>query len=131
MDDPRIDEAINSIPLAELPEGFVPRTMDRIANQRKSIRFRFNFIDIALPAFFSIFLLVLLGVGQWVYNQINPRWLQYMQLEVAHYFKLVPSSSSLGYQAEGIILLALVFFLFSALMLIWVVSRPRQIRVTK
>lgn len=129
MNDPRIDEAINSIPLVELPTGFIARTMERIANQRKSIRFRFHFIDIALPAFFSIFLLVLLGVGLWGYNQINPRWFKYLQFEIAHYLKLIPSLK--WYPSEGIILLALSLFLFGSLMVIWVASRPRQIRVTK
>ncbi len=130
MDDPRIDEAINSFPLAELPKGFISRTMERIANQRASISFRLNFIDIALPAFFSTFLLVLIGGGLWGYNQIDPRWFQYVQLEIVHYFESIPSSS-VGYQTESIILLALVFFLFSALMVIWVISRPPQIRVMK
>jgi len=129
MDNSRIDDAIKSIPLAELPEGFVPRTMERIAIQRKSIRFRVQFIDIALPAFFSIFLLVLLGVIRWGYDQIDPRWFQYVHLELAHYLK--STSSWTRVQAEGIILLALAFFLFGPLMVIWVMSRPSQIRVAK
>jgi hypothetical protein len=124
MDDPRIDSAINTYPMVELPEGFIAETMTRVENHRTSIRFRLHFIDLAMPVFLAVFLLVLIGIGMWGAEQIDPLWLRNMQLEIAS-LKIVVSPS-ISVIAQLTVVTSGFFLLIGSLMVIWVVSRPRS-----
>ena len=59
--DTQIDAALDSYPVQPLPPGFIRRTMTQI-RPRVQVRFRVHFLDLALPAFFVIFLLVMVLV---------------------------------------------------------------------
>lgn len=72
MFDHRLDEALDRVPLAPLPEGFTRRVMRRI--DRPQLRFRFTFLDLALPAFFTFFSTIIVGVSIWVYTTLDPFW---------------------------------------------------------
>jgi hypothetical protein len=73
MDDPRLDEALDSIPLVALPEGFTGRVLARI--EHPQVRFRLTFLDLALPTFFSMFAAIILGAAVWIYTTLDPLWL--------------------------------------------------------
>jgi hypothetical protein len=66
-----IDAAFETCPLADLPPGFVRRTMNRI---KSAPRFHLTFIDYVLPVFFSFFGAIILIILYWMLNRLNPSW---------------------------------------------------------
>lgn len=73
MYDLRLDEALDSMPLAPLPEGFSRRVMAKI--ERPQVRFRLTFLDLALPAFFTLFTTIIVGAAVWIYTTLDPLWM--------------------------------------------------------
>ena len=67
----RIDEAIESYPLAPLPPGFTQQVMAQVQHTPQlDVTFRLQFIDLALPAFITAFvtavsLTILWLTGYW------------------------------------------------------------------
>ena len=82
MYDLRLDEALDSMPLAPLPEGFSRQVMAKI--ERPQVRFRLTFLDLALPAFFTLFTTIIVGAAVWIYTTLDPLWMPrfilYLQL---------------------------------------------------
>lgn len=72
MDDPRLDEALDSMPLALLPKGFSRRVLTKI--ERPQVRFRLTFLDLSLPAFFTLFATIIVGAFVWIYTTMDPLW---------------------------------------------------------
>jgi len=72
MYDPRIDEALDSMPVAALPKGFTSRVMAKV--ERPQVRFRLTFLDLALPSFFTLFATLIVGTAVWIYTTIDPLW---------------------------------------------------------
>jgi hypothetical protein len=70
--DPRIDAALDSYPVVPLPSGFVRRTMAQVTPTK--VRFRLDFLDLVIPAFFTIFALLALAMLLWTLNHLNPFW---------------------------------------------------------
>jgi hypothetical protein len=77
-----IDAALAEYPLAPLPPRFVRRTMTRVRP-----RFRFDFLDLALPAFLLLFGVVLTGVAVWMVAALKPLWLLEMQVRIQWYLQ--------------------------------------------
>jgi len=73
MYDPCVDEALDSMPLAPLPEGFTSRVMAK--TERPQVRFRLTFLDLALPAFFTFFATIIVGAAVWIYTTLDPLWM--------------------------------------------------------
>ena len=80
--DPLIDTAFDSYPLAPLPSHFFQRTMVRI---RPRPHFQLEFLDLALPAFISLFGVTVIGLVFWLANALNPLWLLDLQFRVQWY----------------------------------------------
>jgi hypothetical protein len=72
MYDSRIDEALDSLPLVPLPVGFTSRVLAKI--EHPQMRFRLTFLDLALPAFFTLFTSIIVGAAVWVYTTMDPLW---------------------------------------------------------
>jgi len=72
MGDSRIDEALDSMPVVPLPEGFTSRVMAKI--ECPKVRFRLSFLDLALPAFFTLFAATIMGAAVWIYTTMDPLW---------------------------------------------------------
>ena len=63
----RLDEAINSYPLALLPPGFSQRVMAEVSRTSQfEARFRLQFIDLVLPAFMTVFGTAVLLTTLWL-----------------------------------------------------------------
>lgn len=60
LDDHLLTQALESYPLAPLPPGFVHRVMARIEPAPLLPRFRLQFVDLAVPAFASLLLVLLI-----------------------------------------------------------------------
>ena len=59
IDDSRIDDALESYPVVQLPEDFVANTMAQIEpRKRVSYRRRWRFVDYAVPLFYAGFISV-------------------------------------------------------------------------
>ena len=98
MDDPRLDEALDSMPLAPLPKGFSRRVLAKI--ERPQVRFRLTFLDLVLPTFFTLFATIIVGAAVWIYTTMDPLWpprfilfLQLTWLEI----RTFPNLSLLGF----------------------------------
>ena len=74
MDDPRLDEALDSMPLALLPKGFSRQVLAKIESPQ--VRFRLTFLDLALPSFFALFATIIVGAAVWIYTTMDPLWPQ-------------------------------------------------------
>jgi hypothetical protein len=129
INDPRIDIAIKSYPLAEVPDDFTIRTMALIREKHPQIRFRLQFIDLAVPLFSSLFLLLIFGVGAWGLDQFDSHRLDYLVREITYFSKILPSVTLYG--VDIILLASLIFFLITSLLAIWFVSSPRKMPRTK
>ncbi len=79
--DPRLDRALDTVPLAPLPSGFVRRTVQRLPAPRP--RFRLDFLDVALSAFLLVFAASLALAGFWLANLVDPLWLLEVRTELA------------------------------------------------
>jgi hypothetical protein len=82
--DPLIDAALDSYPLAPLPPRFIGRTMAGIQAGSR-LRFRLDFLDLALPVFFGIFGVTIIGLALWLVNALNPLWLLELQIRAEWY----------------------------------------------
>lgn len=81
--DLRIDAALESYPLAPVPPGLVRRTLARL-EPRPKIRYRLEFLDLAVPVFFVLFLFLTVWAIFWTLNVVSPYWMLEwaMQLEI-------------------------------------------------
>jgi hypothetical protein len=111
MDDPRIDTAIKTYPVVNLPPGFVQRTMQRINIE---VRFQWQFIDIVLPVFFFLFALSIFVILAWLLQMINPLWLPQAELQIQMTLLIMPTwakwlgvgSAFLGAIVVGVVLIS-------------------------
>lgn len=87
--DPTLDNFLECMPLAPLPNGFMQRTMSRVILQQ---HYRLRFIDFALPLFALLFLPLLLGIAWWVMAQIDPLWLAQARLELHYGWLMLPQA---------------------------------------
>lgn len=122
--DPRIDAAINSYPLVELPEGFSTRVINSIRRGYPQVRFRLQFIDLALPLFLSLFSLTVLSVGIWGMNQLDLLRFEYLKLEITHFLKMI--TPAIGFEVNLVILFTLAILLVGSLFTVWLINRPRK-----
>lgn len=123
--DPRIDIAINSYPMVDLPDGFTAKVMNTIRKEHPRFRFRLQFIDLALPMFLSLFSLTLLGVCAWGMNQLEPLWLEYLKLEIT--YSLRGLMLAIGFEDNFIILFSMMILLVGSLAVVWLINRPQKI----
>jgi hypothetical protein len=123
--DSRIDFAIDSYPLVELPDGFTAGVINTIRKEHPRIRFRLQFMDIALPMFLSLFSLLLLGICLWGMNQLDPLWIEYLKLEIAHALKVM--TPMVEYRVNLVTLFSMMIIMFGSLITVWVINRPRKI----
>ncbi len=72
--DPHIDAALESYPLAPVPPGLVRRTLARL-EPRPQIRYRLEFLDLAVPVFVVLFLLLTIWAIFWTLNVVSPFWM--------------------------------------------------------
>ena len=85
--DPRIEAALASYPVSPLPPGFTRRVMVEVGKQE--FRFRLDFLDFALPAFFGLFCFISLLAVAWLLSILDPLWFVRLQLAVRS-FQLSP-----------------------------------------
>ena len=78
LDDVRLDAALDHLPLASLPPGFVERTLSRVAERSLP---RPSFLDFALPLFGATALLTLLIVWIGFASGMDPLWSSRLLLE--------------------------------------------------
>jgi hypothetical protein len=123
--DPRIDTAIESYPLVELPDGFATRIITTIREEHPRIRFRLQFIDLVLPMFMSLFSLILLGICSWGMIQLDPLQLEYFKLEISHFLRIM--TPEIGFEVDLIILFIMMALLVGSLLIVWLIYRPRKI----
>ena len=69
MYDPRLDEALDSMPLAPLPKGFSRQVLAKIESPQ--VRFRLTFLDLALPSFFALFATIIVGAAVSMYGRFS------------------------------------------------------------
>jgi hypothetical protein len=96
--DLQIDAALDNYPVSPTPRGFTRRVMAQIRGEQAvkhpaygaGTRFRLDFLDIALPAFFAGFaglgFTVLLGM----IALLNPLWLLRVQLQIRSFMYNFP-----------------------------------------
>ena len=68
-----IDAALDSYPLDPVPSGFTRQVMSQIVT--RPAPFRLDFLDLALPVFFTFFFMAISGVAVFVYLDLNS-WLK-------------------------------------------------------
>ena len=122
--DPRIDIAIKSYSLTELPDGFTARVMNTIREEHPQVRFHLQFIDLAIPVFVSLFSLVLLGVCVWGTSQLDSLRLECLKLETDHFLRVM--THTIGFEANLVILFSMMIILFGSLLVVWLINRPRK-----
>ncbi len=71
--DPRIDAALNEVPLAKLPQGFVQGVMTPIRREEIQPARRFDFNRYAIPVFLVSFVVLLASAGTWFFLQFDPQ----------------------------------------------------------
>jgi hypothetical protein len=108
-----------------VPDDFTIRTMALIRESRPQIRFRLQFIDLAVPLFSSLFLLLIFGVGVWGINQFDSHWLDYLIREITYFSKILPSVT--WYGVDVIPFVGLFFILIASLLVVWFMGSPRKI----
>lgn len=123
--DSRIDFAIDSYPLVELPDGFTSRLINTIRNDYPRIRFRLQFIDFALPMFLSLFSILLLGICLWGLNQLDPMWIEYLKLEIDYALKVI--MPMVEYRVSLVTLFSMGMILIGSLFTVWIINRPRKV----
>ena len=123
--DPRIDSAIKSHPIVDLPHGFTDRTITAIREEYPQIRFRLQFIDLALPMFLSLFSMIFLAVCVWGMNRLDHLWLEHLRLEVAHLVKLTIQGT--GFEPNLLVLFSLMILMVCSLTMVWLINRPQKI----
>lgn len=60
VEDAQLDHALNQLPLAPLPSGFVQQVMARLPQTAEPVHFRLEFFDWAIPLLTAVFVLVLI-----------------------------------------------------------------------
>lgn len=80
--DALVEAALDNHPLAPLPSGFVRATMARLT---PPIRFRFYFLDLALPFGFTLVPLSLFGLFLWLRGIITLAWLPVPSIPAANF----------------------------------------------
>jgi hypothetical protein len=124
VDDPRIDAGIESYPLADLPDGFMARTIERLESSRQASRVNLRFTEIAIPVFFVLFALIFAGVVVWGVRVIDPVWVEYFKLKITYYqLRILPAWTA--FQNFYLIGAGVMFLVLMEV--IWVVSRPRRV----
>jgi hypothetical protein len=123
--DPRIDIALNSYPLVELPHGFTAQVISTIRKEYPRVRCRLQFLDFALPMFFSIFSLLLLGICAWGMNQLDPMWIEYLKLEIVYAMNAI--TPVIEYGVDLVTLFGIWMIMFCSLFTIYLIYRPRKI----
>ena len=79
-----IDSAIKAYPQRPLPPHFVSQVMVQLKPQPPA-RFRLHFLDIVLPIFITLFVVILLFVSAWLTGQLTVTW--FPQIDLAISFK--------------------------------------------
>jgi hypothetical protein len=123
--DPRIDTAIKSYKLVELPDGFTDKVMKSIRQEYPHYRFHLQFIDVAIPLFLSLFFLIFLGVCVWGMNLLDPLWLEYLRLEIEHIGKVI--ITAIRFEGNVLVIFIFLTLLVGSFTLIWLIYRPRKI----
>jgi len=153
--DPRLDAALDSFPVVPLPPRFVEHTLLRIAAEAPAPaavgaparwavtpdrllapqpapprpRFRLQFLDIALPAFFTGLTGLALTIGVSSLNRTHPLWAASLNLDARAAWQAaqlaLPSAPSLVALASGLAL-TLAFGLWVALDPPWRAARPAR-----
>ena len=67
-----LDAALDSYPLAPVPPGLVRRTLARLQLRPQ---FRLEFLDLAVPLFLIVFILLTVWVTFWTLNTLSPHWM--------------------------------------------------------
>jgi len=89
----RLDEAIDSYPLAALPPGFTQRVMKHVVyTPQLEARFQLHFIDLAVPAFMTVFgtavlLTTLWLTGHWTLENVPQ---PILTTSFANYLEAIP-----------------------------------------
>lgn len=73
---------LNEIPLSPVPSGFTRSVMERIRDEQKAIRFRLDFIDLAIPVFLALFATLVFSILMVVIVIIPPFWLVRLEMQV-------------------------------------------------
>ncbi len=107
--DPRIPLALDNLPAAPLPPGFVRKTMARLPARRP--RFRLEFVDVAVPAFLTMFLFMAGSTGIWLVNQIDPVKLAQLQIQLEWLWLNLPALPAWNVLALGTFGLACIFLI--------------------
>ena len=70
-----LDTALTTVPLAPLPDGFMARTLQRLPPRAvPAIRFRLDFLDVALPVGIAVFAAAILLVICWSTGILALNW---------------------------------------------------------
>jgi hypothetical protein len=127
MDDRKIDAAIESFPLEDLPKGFVKRTMKRLSLTPETMPdFRLRFIDFAIPVFFAGFLLAVVAFGSWAFSLIDPLWFDDLGLELAYLRLTFSPQIRLVIQGGVVVILVIVTLIIGFAFQYFV--RPKKVR---
>ena len=94
-EDHMVDAFLNEIPLSSVPSGFTRNVMERIQNEQKAIRFRLDFIDLAIPVFLALFATLVFSILMVVIVIIPPFWLVRLEMQVQPLLWSLPESTSL------------------------------------
>lgn len=106
--DNAIIEALEDLPLAPLPPGFVYATMRKITPKP---RFRLQFLDLALPVLSGVFFVCTLMILGWFTGNFTYEWLPYPAGFAQGFFGLIT-------QLPGYMLLALALGVEAALVMV-------------
>lgn len=75
--EPGLEKSLRALPLVDLPPGFVNRVMVQVAAQPQMapVRFRLQFLDVALAIGLGSFVTLLLVMAFWYREQMDIGWL--------------------------------------------------------
>jgi hypothetical protein len=118
--DPRIDEALQNIPLAELPQGFVQSVMEPIRREGKRRVWRFDFNRYAVPVFLVSFVVMIASAGAWVVMQFDQQSLAEVELDISRLIGNLPLPLTAAILASTLIC---IFVMYSGfLSYFWIVN---------
>ncbi|RPI86824.1 MAG: hypothetical protein EHM41_07130 [Chloroflexi bacterium] len=95
FEDQMVDAFLNELPLSPMPSGFSRSVMERIKDEQKAIRFRLDFIDLAIPVFLALFATLVFSILMVIIVIIPPFWLVRLEMQVQPLLWSLPESTYL------------------------------------
>lgn len=112
--DPRIDAAIESVPLADIPPDLVANAVRQAKPHAPAPKFSFSisFLDVSIGAFLATFFTTLLIAVRWLFSTIDPLYVQRLHLELSWLFLRLTPVKTAAYSAVIGLSVAFVLVVF-------------------